>query len=380
MTGSGRLLAFISIAMVVDTAAYATITPLLPQITEEHDLSKSVAGLLTASYAIGTFTLSLPAAWLASRIGSKRTVLGALALLAVASVAFGLASTPAALIAARLLQGAGAAAIWAGALAWVVAVTPRERRAEAIGTALGAAIAGALGGPVLGAAAAALGTGIVFGAFVLLPLGLILTGWRIPGPESSPSGTLQAVRAAAVEPRMRQGIWLMALPSAAFGVVGVVVTLRLDAFGAGAIAIGAVFFGAILLEAIISPIAGRVADRRGALWPARAGLLVGGVALALLPVPQSVLPLAALVVVTAPLVGMLWTPAMAVLTEGAEARGVDPAFGFGLANMAWGAGAAIGGGGGAALADATFDAVPLVLLALAMLASAAALSARARAA
>jgi predicted MFS family arabinose efflux permease len=378
MTGSGRLLAFISIAMVVDTAAYATITPLLPQITEEHDLSKSVAGLLTASYAIGTFALSLPAAWLASRIGPKRTVLGALALLAVASVAFGLAATPVTLIAARLLQGAGAAAIWAGALAWVVAVTPRERRAEAIGTAVGAAIAGALGGPVLGAAAAAIGTGIVFGAFVLLPLALIVTGWRIPGPEPSPSGTLQALRAAADEPLMRQGIWLMALPSAAFGVVGVVVTLRLDAFGASAIGIGAIFLCAVLLEAIASPVAGRVADRRGALWPARAGLVGGGVALALLPIPKSVVPLAALVIMTAPLVGMLWAPAMAVLTEGAEARGVDPAFGFGLANMAWGAGAAVGGGGGGALADATSDAVPLLVLALAMLGGAAVLGARVR--
>jgi MFS family permease len=379
MTGSRRLLAFISIAMVVDTAAYATITPLLPQITREHDLSKSAAGLLTASYAIGTFTLSLPAAWLASRIGPKRTVLGALAVLAVASVAFGLAASPGALVAARLLQGTGAAAIWAGALAWVVAVTPRERRAEAIGTALGAAIAGALGGPALGAAAAAIGTGIVFGAFVLLPLALIVAGWRIPGPEASPSRTLQALRAAAAEPRMRRGIWLMALPSAAFGAVNVVVTLRLADLGAGAIAIGAIFLSAILLEAIVSPVAGRAADRRGALWPARAGLLAGGIVLALLPLPRSAVPLAALVIVAAPLVGMLWTPAMAVLAEGTEARGVDPVFGFGLANMAWGAGAAIGGGGGGALADATSDAVPLLLLAVAMLGSAAVLSLRERA-
>jgi MFS family permease len=177
---------------------------------------------------------------------------------------------------------------------------------------------------------------------------------------------------------MRQGIWLMALPSAAFGAINVVVTLRLAAFGAGAIAIGAIFLSAIVLEAIASPIAGRVADRRGALWPARAGLVAGGVVLALLPIPQSAAPLAVLAIVAAPLVGMLWTPAMAVLTEGAEARGVDPAFGFGLANMAWGAGAAIGGGGGGALADATSDAVPLLLLAVAMLGAAAALRVRER--
>jgi predicted MFS family arabinose efflux permease len=373
MTGSRRLLAFISIAMVVDTAAYATITPLLPQITAEHDLSKTMAGLLTAAYAIGTFSLSLPAAWLASRIGPKRTVLGALALLAVASVAFGLAGTTGTLIAARLLQGVGAAAIWAGALAWVVAVTPRERRAEAIGTAVGAAIAGALGGPALGAAAASIGTGIVFGAFVALPVALIVAGWRIPGPAPRPSGTLRAVRAAAAEPRMRQGIWLMGLPATAFGVLNVIAPLRLDALGTSAILIGAVFLAAVGLEAIASPVAGRLADRRGPLWPARAGLVAGAVSLALLPIPRSASLLAAIVIVAAPAVGTLWTPAMAILAEGAEARGIDPAFAFGLANMAWGAGAAIGAGGGGALADATSDAVPLALLALVMLGSAATL-------
>ncbi len=365
--GSRRLLAFISIAMVVDTAAYATIAPLLPQITQDHDLSKSIAGLLTGAYAIGTFALSLPAAWLASRIGPKRTVLGALALLAVASVAFGLASSPAALIAARLLQGIGAAAIWAGALAWVVAVTPRERRAEAIGTAVGAAIAGALGGPALGAAAASIGTEVVFGAFVVLPVGLIVAGWRIPGPQPQPSGTLQAIRAAVAEPRMRQGIWLMALPSAAFGALNVIATLRLSDLGAGAIAIGAVFLGAVALEAVASPVAGRVADRRGALWPARAGLAAGGLAIGLLPLPQSALLLAAVIVVAAPAVGTLWTPAMTILADGAEARGIDAAFAFGLANMAWGAGAAAGAGGGGALADATSDWVPLLALAALML-------------
>ena len=378
MNGSRRLLAFISIAMVVDTAAYATITPLLPQITAEHDLSKAMAGLLTAAYAIGTFTLSLPAAWLASRIGPKRTVLSALALLAVASVAFGLAGTTATLIAARLLQGVGAAAIWAGALAWVVAVAPRERRAEAIGTAVGAAIAGALGGPALGAAAASIGTGIVFGAFVALPVALIVAGWRIPGPEPSPSGTWQAVRAAASEPRMRQGIWLMAVPSAAFGAVNVIAPLRLDALGTSAILIGAIFLAAVGLEAVASPVAGRIADRRGALWPARAGLVAGAVALALLPLPRNAALLAAIVIVAAPAVGTLWTPAMAILAEGAEARGIDPAFAFGLANMAWGAGAAIGAGGGGGLADATSDAVPLLVLALVMLGGAATLMRDAR--
>ena len=377
MSGSRRLLAFLSVALVVDTAAYAVITPLLPGLTEEHDLSKSGAGVLSASYAAGTFAASLPAAWIAARIGAKRTVLAAMSVLAVASLGFALASSAAGLIAARLLQGIGAAAVWAGALSWVVAVAPRERRAEAIGTAVGAAIAGAVGGPVLGTAADEVGTGAVFGAFVALPLAMIVIGSRFPAPPIVALPGVSALRAALSEPRMRRGMWCMALPAIGFGLIGVLVPLRLDELGAGAVTIGATFLAAVVFEALMSPFVGRLADRRGALWPARIGLVAGGSAVALLPVPGVVVLLSLGVMVAAPLLGMLWAPAMAMLTEGAEARGIDPAFGFGLANLAWGAGATVGGSGGGALADATVDLIPYLLVAAAAVVTAAALRPRA---
>ncbi len=373
MTGSGRLLALLAVAVVVDTAAYATITPLLPGLVGEYHLTKASAGVLSASYAAGTFALSLPAAWVASRTGPKRTIIGALALLAGASVTFGLARSAGLLVAARALQGVGAAAIWAGGLAWVVAIAPRERRAEALGTVIGAAIAGALGGPVLGAAAHALGFGVVYGAFVILPLGLIVVLAGQPGPQAVHTSGLDAVRQALRDPHMRLGLWLMAVPALAFGLINVLVPLRLDELGAGPIVIGAVFLGAIAFEAAMSPIAGRIADRSGARGPARIGLGLGGLVLALLALPDAVVPLALGVMVAAPLFGTLWTPAMALLSRGAEDRGVNPAFAFGLANLAWGAGSALGGSGGGALAQAAGDSVPYVLLGMAALATAAVL-------
>ena len=375
-----RLIVLISVAMVVDTAAYATITPLLPDLADEFDLSKSGAGALSASYPVGTLLLALPAGLLAARIGAKRTVLGALVVLAGASLVFGLGESAAVLIAARALQGVGAAAVWAGGLAWVAGSAPREHRAQAIGTAIGAAIAGSLGGPVLGAAADAIGRGVVFAAFVALPLGLVAALMRLPGPPPVATPGLAAVRTAITDRVMRRGVLLMALPSCGFGMINVLVPLRLDDFGAGAAAIAAIFLVAVGLEAVMSPLAGRLADRRTPMTPARVGLLAGGIGLALLPIPQTALLLGIATVFAAAVFGLLWAPAMALLGDQAEARGMDLAFAFALGNLAWGLGTAIGGSGGGALADVTRDAVPYVALGAAAVIAAIALRERAPAA
>lgn len=358
-----RLLIFVSLALVVDTSAYAAITPLLPALSDDYDLDKAAAGTLSAAYPAGTLLLSLPAAWLVSRIAPKRTVIVSLATLGVASLAFAIASSPEALVAARFIQGAGAAGMWAGALAWLVGLAPRERRAEALGTAIGAAIAGALAGPVLGAVADATSIEVVFGAYVAVPLAMIVWALRMPDTKSVPGMGPAAVRAAVADFTMRRGMWLMMLPALGFGIVNVLVPLRLDDLGAGAVVIAVAFLGAVGLEALMSPFVGRLADRRGRVWPARIGLASGGVALAVLPALHAVPLVVAGVMIAAPLLGMLWAPAMALLSDGAEARGLDVALGFGLANLAWGSGAAIGASGGGALADATADAVPYLLVA-----------------
>jgi MFS family permease len=309
--------------------------------------------------------LSLPAALLVARVGPKPVTLGALTVLGLASLGFGLADSAPLLILARLIQGIGACALWSAVLAWTVAVAPAGQRATMLGTVVGAAIFGAVGGPVLGALGDLVGTRPVFAVFVALPAVLIvLVARRDAPPRISAAGSLPAALGiAAAEPRMRTGVWLMVVPALSFGVINLLVPLRLDDFGLGAAAIGAVFLVAAALESTMSPIAGRVADRRGELTPARLGLALGGVALLVLALPIGAAPMVVLVVVATTVLGMLWTPAMALLAAGSEAQGVDPAYGFGLANLAWGLGTTLGGGAGGALAEATTDAVPFVVLA-----------------
>ncbi len=60
--------------------------------------------------------------------------------------------------------------------------------------------------------------------------------------------------------------------------------------------------------------------------------------------------------------GSFWTPAMALLSDEAEARGLEYAYAFALINLAWAPGHALGSAAGGALADLTSDAVPYLLL------------------
>src|SRR5690348_5761697 len=157
-----RLVIMVAAIVLVDTMFYAAIAPLLPYYKHHFDLSKSAAGMLAAAYPAGTLLGSLPAGWLAARAGVRPTVLAGLSMMIVASLAFGFAHSIVVLDVARFVQGVGGAASWAAGLAWLMARAAGTRRAELIGTALSAAIAGGLLGPVLGTAASQTSPQLVF--------------------------------------------------------------------------------------------------------------------------------------------------------------------------------------------------------------------------
>jgi MFS family permease len=360
-----RLFLLVSAVVFVDTMFFAAVAPLLPHYSDELDLSKTAAGVLTAAYPAGTFAGSLPGGWLAARWGVKPTLLCGLAMLGVTSLAFGFADNIVLLDAARFVQGVGGAFMWASGMAWLVSAAPPERRGELIGSALAAAIVGVLFGPVLGGAATVVGPEAVFGAVGVAAAGLGAWAWRTPGVPPEPSPGLRALVGALRERPVLAGFWLFTLPALFAGVIEVLVPLRLDDLGATGAAIGAIFLLTAAVEAVISPVAGRVSDRRGRLFPIRVGLAGSMVMAVLLPLPGSAVLLGVTVLFAFAALGGFWAPAMAMLSDSSERAGLDQALAFSISNLAWAAGHLIGSGAGGALADATADAVPYGLLALA---------------
>jgi len=352
-----RLLVLVSVVVLVDMTFYAAIAPLLPQYQEDLGLSKAAAGGLTAAYAAGTLIASLPAGRLAGRVGGKTTLLVGLVSLAVSSVIFGFGKDILVLDGARFAQGVGGACTWAGGFAWLMAVAPRERRGELIGTALGAAVVGVLLGPVLGGAATQTSPELVFsgvGAVALL-LGAVALATPAGAPEPAASWAELAV---ALRRRpLLLAAWLVTLPALFTGAIDVLVPLRLDELGASGVTIGAAFLAAAAIEAVLSPFLGRYSDRRGRLLPLRVGLVAATLSAVALPLPDVVWLSAGGLLVAATALALFWTPAAAMLSESSESSGLYQGLAFGLMNLSWALGQVVGGAAGGGLADATTDAV-----------------------
>src|SRR5882757_1370052 len=118
------------------------------------DLRASVEELewTVNAYNLSFAVLLMTAAALGDRFGRRRLFAAGIGLFVLASAACGLASSVGALIAARAVQGAGAAAVTTLALALVGAAFPPQRRGAALGIFFAVNGLAVAGGPLVGGA------------------------------------------------------------------------------------------------------------------------------------------------------------------------------------------------------------------------------------
>jgi MFS family permease len=360
-----RLLILASAMVFFDVVFFSAIAPLLPDYVAELGLSKAQAGILSASYAAGTLLFSLPAGLLAARAGPRRTVIGGLLLLGVASVAFGFAHQFLLLDVARFTQGAAGALIWSGALTWLVTTAPPEHRGSVIGTALGTAVAGALFGPALGALAAEVGTEKIFSAVLGVAIVLALVAARMPEAEAPERQDLREVVETIFSRPIVLATAFVAIPSVMFGAVEVLVPLQIDSLGGGHVLIAGGFIAGAALEAVLAPIAGRYSDRAGRRMPFMVGLSICALAMAAVAIGQSLGVVMTGLILTSLGGGICFTPALTMLSEVAESSRLHQGFAAGLSNMAWAAGQVVGGLAGGGVASVAGNAAPsLAIIAL----------------
>jgi EmrB/QacA subfamily drug resistance transporter len=156
-----------------------------------RDLGASIEVLEWAvnAYNLSFAVLLLSGAALGDRFGRRRVFVVGLSLFVTASIACALAGSIGWLIAARAVQGAGAALVMPLAMALLSAAFPREERAKALGIFSGLTGLALIAGPVVGGAIAE-GIAWQWIFWINIPIGLIaipLVRRRIP--ESFGPGT-----------------------------------------------------------------------------------------------------------------------------------------------------------------------------------------------
>lgn len=165
-------LAGLSLAMLLSSLGTSAANVALPTLEAEFGASFGEVQWVVLSYLLAVTTLVVAAGRVGDLVGRRRLLVGGIATFTGASALCAAASSLWMLVAARALQGAGAAVMMALTLAVAAEMAPRARTGRAMGllgsmSALGTALGPSLGGALL----AGLGWPWIF--VLNVPVGLV---------------------------------------------------------------------------------------------------------------------------------------------------------------------------------------------------------------
>ena len=263
----------------------------LGSFAQGHGESLLMLGLLLAVYDGAEVVLKPVFGTLADRIGARPVLLGGLVAFTFFSACFVWAESPALLWAARLGQGAAAAAFSPAASTLVSRLNPAARQGRAFGSYGFYKSLGYTAGPLFGGMlVAAGGLGLLFTVLAGTAAAVALWAW-VAVPAVAP---VPRVRQTVVDLARRLGERAFLVPTGALAAAAAALSVGVGflpltgaAAGLGPVATGAAVSVLAVCAAIIQPWAGRavdsgVLDHKRALWRGLA-LAAAGLASAMAP-------------------------------------------------------------------------------------------------
>lgn len=327
-----RRLGVLIAASGVDMIGFAIVLPILPFYALEMDASPFQVGLLISAFSVAQLLFAPVWGRVSDHYGRRPALLIGLSSAMVAYVVFAFADSLWLLLASRVVQGAGGGTT-AVAQAYVADTVEPRGRARALGWLSAATAVGIMVGPALGSFAARWGQaapGLVAATLCLLNIGF---AWRwlpesrailAPG-ESAPVRTpiLRAALMVIRQPRspVPRLIWIYAAGMLGFTGMTAALTLYLEAdFAITVQNIGYVFLymGGVSLV-MRSLLLGPIVSAFGEVATMRAGTVLLAIGLLLMPVPNGLLGLAAIMALV-PIGTALLFPATTSLMSQATPR------------------------------------------------------------
>lgn len=146
----GAVLFVVSVSMVLMPLMMSAVGVSLPAIGRDLDATAMQVGLVETTYVMALSVFLLIMGRLGDIFGRRRLFLSGLVLFTAITAALSLSQSIRMILGLRFLQGMGAAMIVANSFAIMLEVFPREERGRAIGIISAAAYAGISCGPLIG--------------------------------------------------------------------------------------------------------------------------------------------------------------------------------------------------------------------------------------
>lgn len=260
------------------------IMPLRSIYGERVGASPQEIGLMASAALLTGFCFAPVAGWLTDRVGHRRVLWIGILAHGFLVLAYIPAQNPLLLIGLRGLEGIAMAAILPPARAVMNTIAPKSRQGEASGLLSSAQMTGILLGPVLGTILASqVGYAPSF-LVASIPLFLAAVSARLFLPAHAREHASHAIAAATTgTPTLTGRLFsaplllvygLVAALSLTNGVITAIWSIYMLKLGASLPVIGLSYTTYAIPTALLTPVVGRLSDRRGRFWPLLAGLLM----------------------------------------------------------------------------------------------------------
>ncbi len=160
---------------------YGLVAPVLPDLARHFGVSISAATFIITAFAVMRLAAAPPTGMLVQRMGERRIYISGLLIVAVTTVACGIAHNYWQLLLFRGLGGIGSTMFFVSALGLMIRISPHDARGRVSGLFAGAFLVGSVAGPVLGNLTAGLGLRapfFMYGVLLIVAATVVMVGLR----------------------------------------------------------------------------------------------------------------------------------------------------------------------------------------------------------
>ncbi len=263
-----RTLVAVSLCACATFTGYGLVGPVRVLYAQSHGASLEVIGTMASAYLLANFLFQYPGGWLADRWGRKPVIIISLLLQAILSLVYLPITNANLFIALRFVEGMVSAALLPATRALIIDAVPPEKQGEAYGIFGAFSNAGFLIGPGIGGILATISYASAFIAAALFRIvAIVIVILLIPNMTKVVSSNSNGMRSTPF-----RALFALPLVAAYILVFGDYLYLGFDQtlmpiwmhnnLGASVAIIGLSYMVWAVPNVILSPLGGRIADRR----------------------------------------------------------------------------------------------------------------------